>query len=144
MGKLWDWISGPADDLIGAVGGVIDNLHTSDEEKAQARLALLKLEHEFQSKLLEADETFAKEQSKVLQTEIASSHWLAANWRPIVMLAFASIVVYTYAIGPMFGLPTVVPMPDRFWTLLTVGLGGYVMGRSAEKIIPTTKWAKEE
>lgn len=143
MGKLWDFIAGPATSLVGAVGGVIDDLVTSDEERLAVKQQLVRLEHEFQRAVMDADVEFAREQSKVLQAEITGQSWLQRNWRPIVMLSFATIVVYTYFVGPMFGLPYIHPMPELFWSLLTVGIGGYVFGRSAEKIIPQSKWAKE-
>lgn len=49
------------------------------------------------------------------------------------MLAFASIVVYNNFIAPAFNLPNSVLQP-QFWSLLEIGIGGYVIGRSVEKI----------
>lgn len=142
MGKLWDFISGPANSLVGSIGGIIDDLVTSDEERLAVKQELVRLEHDFQKAIMAADVEFAREQSKVLQVEL-SGNWLQRSWRPILMLTFGLVVIYSFVIGPMFGLPTVVPIPERFWNLLTVGIGGYVFGRSAEKIIPQSKWSKD-
>ena len=142
MGRLWEFISGPAGDLIGKVGGVIDDLVTSDEERLEVKRALVALEYDFQKSVMDADVGFAREQSKVLQVEM-SGNTLQRSWRPILMLTFGAVVIYSFVIGPMFGLPTVVPIPERFWNLLSIGIGGYVFGRSAEKIIPNSKWGKE-
>ena len=72
-------------------------------------------------------------QSKVLVAEAQSASWLTRSWRPIVMLSFAGILVYTFFAGPMLGL-RVVDIPEDMWTMLQVGLGGYVGGRSVEKL----------
>ena len=46
--------------------------------------------------------------------------------------------VYTKFIAPMFSLP-VPPLEDEFWSLLNLGIGGYVVGRSAEKVMKEYK-----
>ena len=49
------------------------------------------------------------------------------------MLAFGFIVIYVKFIGPVFDL--IIPELElEFWELLKIGIGGYVVGRSAEKI----------
>lgn len=140
MGKLWSFLSGPVGSLVDSVGSVIDNLHTSGEEKLAAKMKLLELEQSFQRQLLEADVEWAKTQAEVLKTEIASTHWMAANWRPILMLTFTYVVAHNFVIAPIFSLD-VLPLPPDMWDLLKIGVGGYIVGRSAEKIIPNSKWA---
>ncbi len=49
------------------------------------------------------------------------------------MLAFGFIVIYVKFIAPLFSLP-IPPLENEFWDLLQLGIGGYVVGRSAEKI----------
>ena len=51
------------------------------------------------------------------------------------MLAFGFIIVYQYFIAHVFGLEEI-DMPERFWTLLEIGIGGYLVGRSVEKVAP--------
>jgi formate/nitrite transporter FocA (FNT family) len=51
----------------------------------------------------------------------------------MVMLQFAFIIGYNHIIAPMFSAPSLPIVPDM-WELLKLGLGGYVIGRSAEKI----------
>jgi hypothetical protein len=97
----------------------IDGVTTSAEER-------LALKSQFIGGIVEA-------QSKVLVAEAQSKSWLTASWRPLVMLSFASILIYSFFVGPMFKLPTV-PVPDDLWTLMKIGIGGYVGGRSVEKL----------
>jgi hypothetical protein len=49
------------------------------------------------------------------------------------MLAFGFIVIYVKFIAPVFNL-TIPELEIEFWELLKIGIGGYVVGRSAEKI----------
>ena len=142
MGTLFDILGGPVKGLVDSVGGIIDDLSTSDEERLTAQATLLKLERDFQVSIMDADVAFAKEQAKVLEAEVASSSWLASSWRPILMLVFTYIIAHNFVIAPLFSI-TVVPIPEPMWELLKIGVGGYIVGRSAEKIIPATKLAKE-
>jgi len=50
----------------------------------------------------------------------------------------AYIVAHNYVISPIFGVVSV-PVPEPLWDLLKLGVGGYIVGRSAEKGIKTWK-----
>lgn len=70
----------------------------------------------------------------IVKTEAASSHWLAANWRPLMMLVFAGLVVARF-LG--YGAPNVTEAEYlELWTLIKIGMGGYVGGRTVEKVAP--------
>lgn len=142
MGRLWDFIAGPATGLVDAVGGVIDNLHTSDDEKNKAREALVALERDFNLAVLDADREWVKAQASVVKAEVASESWLARNWRPILMLVFTYIILHNYVIAPLFSVPAT-EIPPNMWDLIKLGVGGYVIGRTTEKLLPQTKWAKD-
>ena len=122
MNKILNWFTGG---LVKEVGKVIDNLFTSDEERLNAKNEVFKVLQEQQLKLQQ------------LQTEIilaeANGNWLQRSWRPILMLSFGFIVIYVKFIAPLFSLP-IPPLEDEFWDLLQLGIGGYVVGRSVEKV----------
>ncbi|BBM89349.1 hypothetical protein COTS27_01047 [Spirochaetota bacterium] len=118
---------------------LIDDLHLSKEEKERFKIqmAAIKLEHE--RKALHYDSILLREKASIIRAEAQGQSWLQRNWRPILMLGFGFIVLSNYAIAPyarMVGLelPTLV-LPPALLNLLTVGIGGYVVGRSAEKIL---------
>lgn len=121
--------------LIGALAkpvmDLIDDLHTSDEEKAEAKLKALAL-------LQQKEDDLLKAQSKIIATEAGSKHWITAAWRPILMLSFTAIVVNNYILAPyielFFDKNVVLELPPSMWKLLQIGMGGYVVGRSAEKV----------
>lgn len=74
-------------------------------------------------------------QSDIVKTEAASTHWLAANWRPLTMLIFTSLVVARW-----FGWAAPNLAAEEYlklWDIVQLGLGGYVIGRSVEKVAPS-------
>ena len=122
MSKILNWFTGG---LVKEVGKVIDNLFTSDEERLKVKNEVFKVLQEQQLEL-------QKLQTEIILAE-ANGNWLQRSWRPILMLSFGFIVIYVKFIAPMFSLP-IPPLEDQFWSLLNLGIGGYVVGRSAEKI----------
>lgn len=64
----------------------------------------------------------------------ASGNFLQRSWRPIMMLTFTGLIVARW-----FGFSAPNLQPDEYlelWGIVKLGIGGYVMGRSAEKIAP--------
>jgi hypothetical protein len=122
MNKILGWFTGG---VVKEVGNVIDKLFTSEEERIKAKNEVFKVLQEQQLEL-------QKLQTEVILAE-ANGNWLQRSWRPILMLAFGFIVIYVKFIAPLFSLP-IPPLENEFWNLLQLGIGGYVVGRSAEKI----------
>mgnify|MGYP003640277281 FL=1 len=122
MKKIIDFLSG---NVIGEVGKVLDNLFTNDEERIEAKNKVFAILKEKELELQKMQTNIILEESK--------GNFLQRSWRPILMLGFGFIVMYNKFLAPAFGLPNVV-LEDEFWNLLQIGIGGYVVGRSAEKI----------
>lgn len=135
MGALLKVLSSPLGDLVKNVGGIIDNLNTSDAEKLEAQRKLVELQLAFQTHVADLEGEFAKAQASVIGAEAGSASWLARNWRPILMLVFTYIVAHNYVIAPLFHIDAV-PIPPDMWELLRIGMGGYIVGRSLEKVAP--------
>jgi len=118
--------------LVGSIfkpaAELIDELHTSEEEKLAVKQKIFELQvsafekaEEYESALLDAKKT-------IITAEAQSQSWIARNWRPITMLTFLALVV-----GDSLGA-LASPLSGEAWTLLKIGLGGYVIGRSTEKV----------
>ena len=122
MNKILNWFTGG---LVTEVGKVIDNLFTSEEERLKAKNEIFKVLKEQQLEL-------QKLQTNIILAE-ANGNWLQRSWRPILMLAFGFIVIYVKFIAPLFDLP-IPELENEFWNLLQIGIGGYVIGRTGEKI----------
>lgn len=112
---------------------LVDNLHTSDAERLAAKGHLLDVQAAAMQRVFDYEKSTLEARSKIVHAEASSKHWLTANWRPITMLTFLVLVV-----GDALGfLPN--DLNAEAWTLLEIGLGGYVIGRSGEKIAETLK-----
>lgn len=130
MKKILQFLGGS---VIKDIGNVIDNLFTNDEERIRAKNEIFKV---IQEKELELQ----KMQTDIIIAE-AQGNWLQRSWRPILMLAFGFIVIYVKFIAPLFDL-RIPELENEFWNLLQLGIGGYVIGRSAEKIAEKVKITK--
>lgn len=118
-------------DIFKPAAKLIDDLHTSEEEKLDAKKKLTELEHKFASKALSYQTELMKKQADIITAEATGQSWLQRNWRPITMMTMLVLIVLE-----ALGL-TVKGLPEWFGTLFQIGLGGYVVGRSAEKIAPS-------
>jgi len=127
--------------LLGAgLGKAVDNvLGRFFEDKDQAAKAA----QELRMAMLEHEQTAQQVARDVVVAEAKSEHWVTSAWRPLVMIMFAVMIGNNYIIAPyldaIFGTSVMFDMPDQAWNLLSVGLGGYVVGRSAEKTMKEYK-----
>lgn len=108
---------------------LIDELHTSEEEKLKQQRRLLEIQAMVLDSSLQYEKEMMTSRAEIINSEAKSEHWITATWRPITMLTFLAL-----AVGDSLGLLQT-PLRDEAWTLLQLGLGGYVVGRSAEKVI---------
>ena len=74
-------------------------------------------------------------QAQIVQAEAQSSNWLASSWRPITMLTFVALIVARWFGWAAPNLSEAEYL--KLWDIVQLGLGGYVIGRSVEKIIPS-------
>jgi len=124
LGKIF---SGGATELVKGVGGVIDNLHTSKEEKLAA-------EQKIQELIASYETQMEKEISSRWAADMSSDSWLSKNVRPLVLvfLVVATVLMIFIDAG------TINFVVEAKWTdllqlvLITV-IGAYFGGRSLEK-----------
>jgi len=115
-------------DIISLGTTIIDKIFPNKEAADQAKLKLLELQQAGELKELEA-------RAQIVNTEAASTHWLAANWRPLTMITFVGLIVARW-----FGwaAPNLAEAEYlKLWSIVELGLGGYVVGRSLEKLVPS-------
>lgn len=116
--------------FIPIIGKVIDRVFPDENAKAQAKLKLFELASEGELEEL-------KGKAKIISTEAKSEHWVAATWRPITMLIFVGLVVsYWFGYTP----PNITnEILNELFSIIKIGLGGYIVGRSAEKVVKVWK-----
>lgn len=124
-----------ADPLTAALnigGQLIDRLWPDPEKRDQAKLALMEMAQKGELAELTG-------RAEIVKAEAASEHWLAANWRPILMLTFGGLIVARW-FG--FAAPNLSEAEYlKLWSIVELGIGGYVIGRSVEKIVPSVAGA---
>lgn len=111
--------------IAGIVDKAVPDRDLAEKIKAEARKQIL----DNDSKELEAA-------ARIITTEAQSEHFLTSAWRPITMLIFTALIVARW-----LGLTVDVPpeIEQELWTVVQLGIGGYVMGRSGEKIAAQLK-----
>ncbi len=102
-----------------------------------------RLKASIQAAILSADAEQLATQAGVVTAEAKGESWLQRNWRPVTMLVFVFVVANNYIIAPylqaLFSWSVSLPTPPDLWALIKLGLGGYVVGRSAEKCVAAWK-----
>lgn len=114
--------------LAPILGKVLDKAIPDKDAREKAQAAAL-------TQLMEHQHEIEQAAGQIIRTEAASSHWLAANWRPLTMLTFTALIVARW-----FGFAAPELSEAEYlalWDIVEIGLGGYIVGRSAEKIAPS-------
>jgi hypothetical protein len=109
------------------ISDVIDHVTVSGDQKADLQKAVINGQLQAAQSTMDYEAKLLGARSDIILAEAKSGSWLASNWRPITMLTFLVLVVCD-----SFGwLPF--RLASEAWSLLQLGLGGYVVGRSVEK-----------
>ena len=128
MSILASIFSGGATELVKGVGGVIDDLHTSEEEKLEAAQKVKELVSNYEVEM-------EKQITDRWKSDMDSDSWLSKNVRPMVLifLVVATVLMIFIDAG------TIKFVVEEKWTdllqivLITV-IGAYFGGRSLEKV----------
>jgi hypothetical protein len=138
-------VAGLIKGIIGGAGDIIDKFVADPDKKIEAKQAVEQWAHEFQTTLVSFFETVVKEQASIIRAEIEAGG-ITSKWRPILMLTFGFLIVnnlflapYIEAFGGISIVVTTDNIPDKLWDLMTVAMGGYVVGRSVEKAVKSWK-----
>jgi len=128
-------------DLIGGIfkpaADLVDNLHTSDEEKLLLRNKFAEIESYLKIKLTEFQLEFGKLQASVINAEAGGDSWLQRNWRPLTMVTFVTLVVAKWLGWVAPGITEAMEL--KLLDIIEIGLGGYIVGRSVEKVADKMK-----
>ena len=128
MNILSKIFSSGATELIKGVGGVIDNLHTSKEEKLEAEQKVKELISSYEIEM-------EKNITERWKMDMKSDSWLSKNIRPLVLifLVVATVLLIFIDAGAISFV-----VEDKWTDLLQLVLitviGAYFGGRSLEKV----------
>ena len=122
-------------EVIGAIfkpiSDVIDHVLPSGDAKIALQSKVLEGQIQAAGAMMDYEKQLLDGQTKIITAEAQGSSWIQRNWRPITMLTFLGLVVCD-SFGWLHN-----PLAPQAWTLLQIGLGGYVAGRSIEKVAPS-------
>jgi len=128
MSILTSIFSSGATELVKGVGGIIDNLHTSKEEKLAAELKIKELISNYE---VEMEKTITDR----WKADMNSDSWLSKNIRPITL---AFLVISTVLMIFIDAGTIAFEVEDKWTDLLQIVLikviGAYFGGRSLEKV----------
>tara|TARA_R100000742_G_C4213942_1_gene39548 strand:+ start:206 stop:592 length:387 start_codon:yes stop_codon:yes gene_type:complete len=124
LGQLF---SGGAADLVKGVGGVIDNLHTSEEEKLAAEQKIKELVANYEVEM-------EKQISDRWKADMNSDSWLSKNVRPMVLIFLViSTVLMIFIDAGTINFEVEPKWTDLLQLVLITVIGAYFGGRSLEK-----------
>ena len=113
--------------LLPIVGDVLDKIIPDPAAQAEAKLKLMELAQkgEFTEMTTKAD---------IIKAEANSESWLAQSWRPIMMLTFGALIVARWLGYAAPGISQEEIL--KLWNIVELGITGYVVGRTVEKLTP--------
>ena len=120
-------------DIVKDIGGVLDNLHTSGEEKAEA-------ERKIKEILVQAEQAAQQQVSARWEADMKHGSMLSKNIRPLTLIfltvCFVILSVFDGNIGEFTIGAAYVPV---YQILLMTVYAAYFAGRSIEKVKKVTK-----
>jgi hypothetical protein len=126
--------------MLNAIAPLAKILFNTIEKSIPDKDLQAKLKADLQTQLLQSNTAELQAAAKIVEAE-AKAGWFAASWRPLLMYVLIFILVWNYVLGPVilffFKASITITLPGDVWTLLQIGLGGYVVGRSAESVART-------
>lgn len=121
-------------EVFGVVGKAVDDLHTSGEEKLAMKAKILEIQTQVFQQAVDLEKAQIEAQARVLTAEAQAESWVTRSWRPLTMLTFVAIIVLVAA--GFMDTDALNRIPERMWSMLQIGIGGYIASRGLEKIVP--------
>ena len=126
--------------VISAIAPLAKILFNTIEKSIPDKDLQEKLKAQLNEQLLKSSTEELKAAASIVEAE-AKAGWFAASWRPLLMYVLIFVLVFNYIFAPIIKMITGhlvgFDLPGDVWTLLQIGLGGYVVGRSGESIART-------
>jgi len=128
MSILTKILSGGAADLVKGVGGIIDNLHTSKDEKLAAEAKIKDLVMGYEAEM-------QKQVTERWKMDMASDSWLSKNIRPLVLIFLVvSTILLVFIDAGVIAFEVKATWVDLLQLVLITVIGAYFGGRSIEKV----------
>lgn len=113
--------------LSSLLGNVIDRAIPDKDKAAELKAAA-------NTQLMTMEQTELQGAIDIIKLEAGGGSWIKQNWRPLTMLSFLALLfLYWFGVHPENMAESTI---NELFGLIKLGLSGYIIGRSAEKIVP--------
>jgi len=120
---MWEMLLKPISDVV---NNVIDKVAVDATTKEQ-------LKKEIATQLITVDASEFEQRAKIVLAEVNGESWLQRNWRPMLMIWFAILVgAHWFGMTPE-NLDKIAI--SKLFDIVQLGVGGYIIGRSGEKMM---------
>jgi hypothetical protein len=123
--------------MLSAIAPLAKILFNTVDKAVEDKDLANKLKAELQNQMLQSHTAELQAASRVIEAE-AKAGWFTASWRPLLMYVLIVMLIWNYILSPiifvLFNIKASVDLPSEIVNLLSVGVGGYTIGRSAESV----------
>lgn len=120
-------------EILGIVGKIAGTVAERIFPNPEHELKRLELQQALQAAVLERTSEIERAAAEVVKAEAQGQNWLQRTWRPITMLVFVALIVARWLGWSAPNLSEAEAL--KLWDIVEIGLGGYVIGRTAEKVL---------
>lgn len=130
--------------IADAVGGIVSEIVVDKDQRLQLEAAL-------RTKLMDVWSTQVDAAQAVIVAEAQGESWMQRNWRPSLMFLIMFLLLFNGMIVPLIDtiwgvklpiLEAYSAIPEKMWSLLQIGIGGYIVSRGGEKMVTT--WRRKQ
>lgn len=120
--------------FLPVLGPILGQVAKSVFPNAEDEIRRLEIQARMQEALIANQAQIEAAAADVIRTEAQGESWLQRNWRPLTMMVFVGLIVGKWLGYTAPGVSEALEL--RLLGLIEIGLGGYVIGRSVEKVAP--------
>ena len=121
--------------ILGVLNPIVSQVAKSLFPDPADKLKRDELENKLQLAVVDQSSKLEEIAAGIVTTEAASSHWLAANWRPLTALIFVGLIVARWLGFVAEGMSEAEYL--EVYDIIKIMIGGYVISRGVEKVSPT-------
>jgi len=120
--------------LLPVLGPILSQVAKSVFPNAEDELKRMEIQARLNEALIANQAQIEAAAAQVIRAEAEGESWLQRNWRPLTMMVFVALIVGKWTGYTAPGVSEALEL--RLLGLIEIGLGGYVIGRSVEKVAP--------
>jgi Holin of 3TMs, for gene-transfer release len=140
MSVISDIFAGGIQGVLSSVNSVIEEFHLKPEDQALFKQKMAEIQADAMAKAEDSAARALESVNATMRAEAGSTSWLQQDWRPIVGLTFAAMVINNYILLPYLGHYMAIPIvsiPDSLLYAMLSILGVTTTVTGVEKVFKT-------